>query len=113
MKSLLNQRGQGLVETLIALPLMFSCGFILITLLYRALVFFLVDYHLHEALLCSGTHSIKTCTTELQERIKPVLMRSSSVKISILKSPMGGRGKVDVDLTPPLKIEKNYRKGSL
>ena len=107
-----NQRGQGLLEAVLALPIFIAAGLFLGLLLYREMVYFFADYHLHEALICSEDASSVYCKDELAHRLKP-LLRSHSVRVSIKKFANQTEGAVFVDLSPPLTIKKYLRRARL
>lgn len=106
MNLLSGQRGQGAVETLLALPLILLAIFVFAGLLYRGALYYATDYHLHEALICLDSASATDCESELQKRLKALLLYKEPLQISLKKNYYGYRGLVKISLTPPLSIEQ-------
>ncbi|MBV2169698.1 MAG: hypothetical protein KUL82_13420 [Bdellovibrio sp.] len=105
-----SQAGQGIIEALLSLPLLFLAGSILTLLLYRALVFHLTNYHLHEALICTQDASIQFCQKELEGRLSGILITQQRVSIRFQKNQDLTKGTVSIELRPPLKLEKSIRR---
>lgn len=108
-----SQKGQGLFETVLALPLLLTVGFLLCLLVYRGWFYYLADYHLHESLLCTDTHTTSSCKTELENRLKKFVLKKNKIHIQLNKSRSFAYGKISLDLNPPLIIEKKYTRFSL
>lgn len=110
----LNSRGQGLVETLLGLPLIFLVTVGMALLLYRALVFHYVDYQLHEALICMQSEEVRFCQRELENRMSKILLPGATSRIQMMKSWNSSQGKAQIILKhgpdflhAPLKIQKS------
>lgn len=110
MKPHRSQAGQGIIEALLSLPLLFLAGSILTLLLYRALVFHLTNYHLHEALICTQDASIQLCQKELDARLSRILITQQTVSVRFQKDQDLIKGTVLIELHPPLRIEKSIRR---
>lgn len=108
-----SQKGQGVFEAVLALPLLLTVGFILGSLVYRGWFYYLADYHLHEALLCTESQSASTCKKELHARIKKILLTKDELRIELNKGQGSASGKISLKLTPPLIVEKKYTRFSL
>ncbi|KHD89146.1 MAG: hypothetical protein OM95_04790 [Bdellovibrio sp. ArHS] len=106
---LTNHLGQGVVEAVLSLPLLFLTGSALTALLYRGVVFYYTDYQLHEALLCTQHEPIATCKAELNSRMKTLLITKPSYDISLQKHSRGSEGKVFIALNPELSIQKQLK----
>lgn len=113
MKTSFNQKGQGILEALVSLPLLLISGFIICSLLYRLLLFSYVDYQLHEALICTEAESTLFCESELRSHLRKVSLTSHTLKISLYQGVRYTTGKVEINLNPPLNLEKKYRKSAL
>lgn len=108
-----NRRGQGLVESLLALPVIFLSLFALSFLCYRGIIFYCADHYLHEALLCTNESTAMTCSFEYEQRLAKIMMHKNWGRLSVHKSGSQSRGEVEVRLPliaknfgPPLVIEK-------
>lgn len=111
----LNCKGQGLVETLLSLPLVILVVTGVLILLYRAMIFHIAEYQAHEALICSESESTHFCRQELENRMKPLLLSGSKISADLTKSFAGTR-KITVrillpnggkDINPPIEIKKS------
>jgi hypothetical protein len=91
-----NNKGQGLIEALLTIPLMALIMAVLFMLCYRAVVFYYSDYHLHEALICCDELPPIECKRTLSKRIEKVLLgkfqstwekpSSNQIQINLSKS---------------------------
>jgi hypothetical protein len=100
----LNQRGQGLIETLMALPIIFISLTVIMYLLYRALAVHFADYRLHEALVCVDHAPARTCEATLRDELGkiPFQQKNSSVRVS--KNHSSVRGTIELFLPGPSHI---------
>lgn len=106
MRRVLGHQGQGVVESLLALPLILLALVALGALLYRGVLYYATDYHLHEALICLDSASISECESQVQNRLKFLLLNEEPVQISLKKNSLEYRGQVKISLTPPLSFEQ-------
>lgn len=104
----LNKKGQGLIEALWALTLALLIILGTATLLHRLILFYLADYHAHEATLCGVSQKVDICKTELQRRIKPFLFKDRTIKFSLTKNRKTIFSRLEIDTIPTIKIEKQY-----
>ncbi|KYG66121.1 hypothetical protein AZI86_03390 [Bdellovibrio bacteriovorus] len=111
----LNRKGQGLVETVLSLPLVILVVTGIVILLHRSLIFHIADYQAHEALICSQSESTHFCEQELQNRLRKILLSGSTSSALITRSLRGGN-QVTVtillnhgwkDISPPIEIKKS------
>lgn len=109
MKNNSASKGQGLVETILTLPLLVLLMTGLTYLLYRGAIFYLSDYHLHEALICLQSSSVATCENELARRLKPIVF-NSGIKIRLSKFHNSSQGEITVALKPPLQIKQTFKR---
>lgn len=113
MKTLRMQKGQGVVEAILSLPLILTSGFIIITLLHRILVFYYVDYQLHEALLCTEGEPAIFCENELRSHLRKTSFITGRTQVELRREFKLTTGRVAINTTPPLYLEKKYRGSSL
>ncbi|UXR64349.1 hypothetical protein EZJ49_14870 [Bdellovibrio bacteriovorus] len=104
MNLLKTNQGQGLLESVLILPVLFLLGSILTLLLYRSLVFYVADYHLHEALLCGASEKIHFCEDHFLKQMHQILPSQTDVSIQI--QTYRPSGKVVIQLNPTIKISK-------
>lgn len=111
----LNRKGQGLVETVLSLPLVILVVTGIVILLYRSLVFHVADYQAHEALICSESESPRFCEKEFESRMHKILL-SGSTTTTRLSSSLRGGSQIVVkivlnrgwkDINPPIEIKKS------
>ncbi len=69
-----NDKGQGLIEALLTIPLMALVMAVLSLLCYRTVVFYYADFYLHEALVCCDELPPMECKRTLAKRIEKVLL---------------------------------------
>lgn len=92
MTNPINQKankGQGLLETVLVLPVALAFVSILVFAGYRALIFFYVDAALHEAMICTDSAPSSQCENEFEEHIKKVLFKNETVAIALRKNSSG------------------------
>nr|BFD60791.1 hypothetical protein CKG001_28980 [Bdellovibrio sp. CKG001] len=104
MNFLKTQQGQGLLESVLVLPLLFLLGSVLTLLLYRSLVFYIADYHLHEALLCGASETTYSCESHLKNQMSKILPAQTVVAVRLQK--YRSSGEVTIHLHPAMKITK-------
>ena len=104
MNSLKNQQGQGLLESVLVLPLLFLLGSALTVLLYRSLVFYIADYHLHEALLCSASEPTPSCEVHFKNQMRKIL--PARTRVTVRLQTHRPSGEVSIEMTPALRISK-------
>lgn len=105
----LNKKGQGLIEAICALFLVLIIISGTAVLLHRILLFYLADYHLHEATLCGVSQNVRICTQEINKRLRPFILNDMQMTISITKNRRMIASKLEIYMNPPLKIEKQYQ----
>ncbi|MGZ3770514.1 MAG: TadE family protein [Bdellovibrio sp.] len=111
MLKLLSKKGQTLIEAAIVLPLLIAIVTGLALVIYRGMVYYFADYHLHEALLCTENNSVLICQNELNQRLKPALLKGIKANVSLNKNHISTTGRVSIDLNPPMLLEKKLSKG--
>ncbi|MFM6927712.1 MAG: hypothetical protein ACKOX6_04570 [Bdellovibrio sp.] len=112
-----SEKGQGLVETLLTLPIAAALLATIIALSYRAALFSYADFQLHEALICTDDFAPRACETDLRSRIRKMLFFQESLEVSISKTRTKATGAVNIHkvhasnlyykVWPPLRIEKD------
>lgn len=114
MKTKSTQAGQGTIESVLALPVIFCFITVLGVLLYRGTLYYFADYHLHEALICLDSASIRECEQELSARMKKILLFKEPTQISLRKGSSQYSGQIAIDFsTPPNMQLKQTRERSL
>ena len=103
-------KGQGLIEALISLPVIFLTLFGLGKILYRQVLLFSFDYHLHEALVCAMESPTRSCKHELEKRLNSLLLNNEKLHLYLREDIAFIYGHAEVDLNPNLKIVKKLRK---
>ncbi|MGZ3775516.1 MAG: hypothetical protein ACXVCY_16470 [Pseudobdellovibrionaceae bacterium] len=106
MKSISSNKGQGLIEALMTLPLLVLTTTAFIFLIYRAMVFYFADYQLHEALICTKSLSLASCKQELNDRLNKILITNPKTSISLTQQHSFIKGEILIELHPSLFIEK-------
>jgi hypothetical protein len=95
----LNSKGQALIESLLALPILVLAFAAILLLAYRGLVFYSVDTQLHEALICLDDESARTCIAELEKSIRPLLVFKIPFSVELRRSGSSAYGEVRIDFT--------------
>lgn len=101
MRTKSAQAGQGTIESVLALPVIFCFVTVLGVLLYRGTLYYFADYHLHEALICLDSASVHDCERELSARLKKVLLFRENTKLSLRKGSAQYSGQVTINFTTP------------
>lgn len=114
MNLLLCRRGQALIETALSLPLLVLAIAALLILGYRGLVFYMTDYHLHEALVCLDDDTSLKCKKNLEHTIKSFLLFKEPFHVDLDKSKSSGNGQVRIQFSfelvqPELFIKKEMK----
>ncbi|MDG0815459.1 hypothetical protein [Bdellovibrio svalbardensis] len=111
-----NQNGQGVVESLLALPLVILAFSSILFLCYRSVVYYCADFYLHEALLCADDGKIGDCESILHQQISKILLTQNEKNISVSRSGNKVQGRLEIrfpfiakNFGPPLVIEKQLR----
>lgn len=102
--TLQKNNGQGVIEALVSLPVIVLAITAISVLLYRATVFYYVDYHLHEALVCSNHTRLGSCESQLNDSLKKILWFGTAQRASLTKKYNGTRGTVVIEFTPELSM---------
>ncbi|WP_413575884.1 hypothetical protein ACLVWU_15980 [Bdellovibrio sp. HCB290] len=79
-------KGQGLLETILVLPVALAFIVLLFYTSYRAMIYFYADHVLHEAMICTDADSLSSCEIEFQNQIRPLMLRNEQVQIQLSKS---------------------------
>jgi hypothetical protein len=112
----LSNKGQGLIETLLTLPIAVALIATVIALAYRAALFSYADYQLHEALICTDDSLPRTCETNLRSQLRKMLFFQESLEVRIAKNHSKTTGTLRIHkqhasnlfykVWPALKMEK-------
>lgn len=102
-----SSRGQGLLETLLALPLMVTVGTVLGLLLYRSILYHASHYQAHEALICAQGQPVRVCQKELEDRIGKLVLGKTRWKVSVNERIRTYRVVIQIQLDPPLEIQSS------
>jgi hypothetical protein len=105
----LGNKGQGLLESVLVLPLAISFVVLLLALSYRAAVYYFIDYSLHEALICTDDSPVKSCEHDLQKRIQKILIAGEDLQVRLTQSGKIVRGTARIQKPLPLLIEKQMK----
>ena len=98
MKPRQGQKGQAMIEAAIAMPIVLAAILSIGMMVYAALVYYSVDYPLHEALVCSTYQSRHKCEQDLRRRIDKVLSFGEIVNLNIRGQHATAQGKVTIRL---------------
>lgn len=117
MKVINNRRGQGVLESLLIMPLVLSFFLLLGLLGLRSLLFYYTDFRLYEAMLCTQHTATFQCENQLRESLKKipwapqksqVYIRSSSKKVEgqvqFRFATVAGFSVADMSLAKKLKL---------
>jgi len=112
----LSSKGQGLIETLLTLPIAAALLASLIALAYRAALFSYADHQLHEALLCTDDSAPRSCEKNLHSQLRRMLLFQESLEVRIAKTSSKTTGTIRIQknqvsniyykIWPALKLEK-------
>lgn len=102
-------KGQGTIEAMLTLPLLFLTATTFIWSIYRGMVYYVADYQLHEALICTVSFPLSTCKDELKNRLCHVLITKPQINIILVKTGLYTSGRVMVDMQPPLYLEQKLK----
>lgn len=97
------------MEALLSLPLLFMSGVVIVTILYRGMLYFVADYQLHEALICCEDQATYSCEQELKSRLRPLLITKPSFQVRLHKTDSAFTGTISIELKPALILEKKWR----
>lgn len=113
---MLSNKGQGLIETLLTLPIAVALLATAIALAYRAALFSYADYQLHEALICTDDSLPRNCELNLRSQLRKTLFFQESLEVHIAKTQSKTTGSVRIHkkhksnlyykMWPAMKIEK-------
>ncbi|WP_331337385.1 hypothetical protein [Bdellovibrio sp.] len=108
-----NRNGQGILESLLALPLVILSTSSILFLCYRGVVYFYADFYLHEALICTDESSDRSCSQELENKLNAVLIGNEKSTARVHRGPREAQGRLEIhfpfiasNFGPPLVIEK-------
>lgn len=112
----LSNKGQGLIETLLTLPIAVALLATVIALAYRTALYSYADYQLHEALICTDDSHPRSCEMNLRSQIMNILFFQESLEVRIAKTNSKANGTIRIHkqhagtlyykVWPTLKIEK-------
>lgn len=98
-KSRRNERGQGLLESILVLPLLLFAFWALLYLCYWGSLQFFAAYQLEEALLCAVPKNQRTiCQSRLDQKIRQVLLFKEKVRVQIHQGPAQLQGSVAIQV---------------
>lgn len=107
------QQGQGVLESLLALPLVVLAISSILFLCYRSVVFYCADFYLHEALLCMDDGKARDCENHLRKKISKVLLAENHKDLLLTRTGGKVRGRLEIrfpllakNFGPPVIIEK-------
>ena len=118
MRRRIGQQGQALIEAVVALPIVLAAILAVGMIVYACLVYYSVDYHLHEALVCATHKASYACERDLRKQITSSLSFGKILDLNVRSEKRGARGRVRIQLVSgkhdnpilkntDLKIEKN------
>ena len=85
-KKYFNSNGQAIMETIISLPLIFTCFILSLLFFYVHVQHLWTDHHLYQALICLAEgQSKKTCKDRLIKKTKTVLWLGHLTNIQLHK----------------------------
>ena len=94
-----NNKGQALVESLLALPLLCAGFCALLFLTYWGGVYFYSSYKLEEALLCAASPDKSySCQQDLETALGQSLLFRERLQVHLAKSSRQVRGVVEIEL---------------
>lgn len=91
-----NQRGQGVIETLLTLPLLLGVMALFVVFSFRSFLYFYSDFQLHEALVCASDEQAHDCQNNLSEKIKAVLLLGQIEGLHISRSSSQAQGEIRI-----------------
>ncbi|WP_413558681.1 hypothetical protein [Bdellovibrio sp. HCB209] len=97
--NLKNKTGQGLLETVLILPVAIAFICLLLFVSYRALLYFYVDHTLHEAMICTDANSRSHCSRNFEKKVSKIVLKKEQVRIELYSNGFSGRqlkGKISV-----------------
>ncbi len=97
-------KGQGLIEAILALPIMIVLVSLLFFAAYRSLVYFYADAALHEAMICSDSTNISSCEQEFKTHIQKVLLNNETPELRLKKSGSGKSYRLQGEVVIPKQI---------
>ncbi|MNL40939.1 hypothetical protein D3C87_1633200 [compost metagenome] len=96
MKLLHCRRGQGVLESLLILPLVFLFFLLLGLLGLRAFLFYYADFQLYEAMICTQHTSRSQCEMQLRSSLQRVLFSPKVETITLRTSSKQVQGKIQI-----------------
>jgi hypothetical protein len=82
-------KGQGVLEAVLILPVVVAFVSLLVFAGYRSLVYFYADAALHEAMICTDSTPTSQCENEFKKDIQKVILRNETVEVHINKNGGG------------------------
>lgn len=100
----ISDKGQGLVEAVLTIPIATAIVAVVLVLSYRAVLFYYADFQLHEALICTDDRTTRDCEADLRAQLNQFVRFQEIVKINLTKSGKTARGKIKIvrQLSPNL-----------
>ncbi len=102
-----NQKGQALAEAALSLPLLVIAFSAMLILTYRGALYYFADHQAHEAIICLDDDSVQNCRGRYERSFKKVIFLGLRYKVKLSRNSQQGQAFFEVDLKPPLKIEKS------
>ncbi|WP_413582599.1 hypothetical protein [Bdellovibrio sp. HCB288] len=110
-----DNRGQGLLETVLILPVALAFIGLLFFASYRALVYFYADHILHEAMICTDAVTLSACEQDFIPKLRKITLQKEKIVLRLHRSGWGknhtlkGRVEISSTLKTKIKIEKIMR----
>lgn len=105
-----KQSGQGVVESLLSIPVLLLALGIISKLIYLGALSFITDYHLHEALLCVQHNPLRKCKLILENKINAITLFNEKIILRIREDRIFIYGSVEIESKPTLSFNKAYNK---
>lgn len=107
----MNRKGQALIESVVALPvLMLSLGGLLY-LVYHSVLFFYLSYQLEETLICmTSRSSSQACENELRSGVKRVLLFNEKFQVDFRNAGKLRTAKLVLNSLKPIEIQMKMAK---
>lgn len=109
-KTSFNCHGQGVLEALLALPLVLLVLSGLFMLSERTLWYTYGDHILYETLVCSLHESPSACTRQGERALMPLNFTSRKYSLRIKQSSTKIYGELTISMSPNLCLSKELRR---
>jgi len=91
-----NQQGQGVIESLLVLPVVMALVVLFLTFSFRSFLYFYSDFNLHEALVCASDSQASDCQSILQDKIQAVLLLGHIAELHVFSTSQKAQGVVRI-----------------